>query len=253
MRCVCVIILLLVLSAYSVDASFLDVYSVLAIDKDESSTNLSSANLSFLSFPSVYRAKYIAWPSFRPRRRLLWDYCEFNNLRRPVFGMAIKNNLVYDAFTIPNLGFEFGFKPQWTVDLSVSYDAFNRKNNSTMKHFYGHAELRYWPCQQFDGHFFGAYIQSGIYNVGGELPYGIEISELMKYRYEGSLYGGGFSYGYHVPLGLLWAVEMTVSVGYAHINYDRYRCVTCGSKLDSGTKNYFGPTRLGVSWMYMIN
>ena len=47
-------------------------------------------------------------------------------------------------------------------------------------------------------------------------------------------------------------MEATVGVGYARVDYDRYNCQDCGTKLNSGHKNYFGPTKLGLSLIYII-
>ena len=47
-------------------------------------------------------------------------------------------------------------------------------------------------------------------------------------------------------------MEATIGVGYARINYDKYNCGHCGSKLNSGHKNYFGPTKVGINIIYVI-
>ena len=41
-------------------------------------------------------------------------------------------------------------------------------------------------------------------------------------------------------------------VGYARIDYDKYNCGKCGSKLDSGHKNYIGPTKVALNIIYVI-
>jgi hypothetical protein len=85
------------------------------------------------------------------------------------------------------------------------------------------------------------------YNIGALKMFGLE-----KHRYEGNLYGGGFSYGYQWVLGNHWSIEATVGVGYLYLTHGKYPCGKCESKLDNFTKNWFGPTKAGVSIIYII-
>jgi outer membrane protein OmpA-like peptidoglycan-associated protein len=41
-----------------------------------------------------------------------------------------------------------------------------------------------------------------------------------------------------------------VGVGYAYLDYDKYSCETCGDKLGSETRNWFGPTKAGITLIY---
>lgn len=73
------------------------------------------------------------------------------------------------------------------------------------------------------------------------------------YRYDGSYVGGGVSYGYQWMLARKWSLEATVGVGYVRFNYDKYPCYDCGQRLESGNKNYFGPTKVGINLIFVIN
>jgi outer membrane protein OmpA-like peptidoglycan-associated protein len=44
-----------------------------------------------------------------------------------------------------------------------------------------------------------------------------------------------------------WAIEATVGVGYAYLDYDIFPCGECGEKLADETKHYFGPTKAAVN------
>ncbi|MBK5723127.1 DUF3575 domain-containing protein, partial [Dysgonomonas sp. Marseille-P4677] len=37
-----------------------------------------------------------------------------------------------------------------------------------------------------------------------------------------------------------------------HFKYDKYPCAECGSKIKSDSKNYWGPTKVGISFIYFI-
>ena len=74
-----------------------------------------------------------------------------------VFGqkIGVKTNLLYDATTTMNLGFEFGLAPRWTLELSGSYNPWtlDEGKNKKIKHWAVISEARYWLCNRFQGHF----------------------------------------------------------------------------------------------------
>lgn len=164
---------------------------------------------------------------------------------RPSF--AIKTNLLYLATTTPNLGVELGLSPKMTLDISGNYNPWNFSDNKRMKHWLVQPELRYWFCERFNGYFIGLHGHYAEYNVGG-----IKMFNLEGKRYEGNLYGAGLSFGYHWILGNRWSIEATLGAGYAHLNYDKYKCGKCGTKIKDGHKNYWGPTKVGINLVYMI-
>lgn len=170
---------------------------------------------------------------------------EQKQLNLPSF--AIKTNALYWATTTPNLGIELGLSKKVTLDISGNYNPWNFGDNKKLKHWLIQPELRYWLCERFNGHFFGLHGHYAEYNVANIKALGLE-----NYRYEGSLYGGGISYGYHWILNNRWSIEATVGVGYAYLDYDKYKCETCGTKLKEDTKNYWGPTKAGINIIYII-
>lgn len=171
--------------------------------------------------------------------------------------VAVKTNLFYGAYTFtPNLGLELALGPKSTLDISGGYNPWNLngtvEKNKKMVHWLGQIEYRHWLCQKFSGHFFGIHLLGGQYNISGhELPLLFEKGS-KNYRYEGYGYGGGVSYGYNFYLSKRWSLEANIGVGYARLHYDKYDCVKCGSKIGTESKNYFGPTRAGISLIYYI-
>lgn len=160
---------------------------------------------------------------------------------------ALKTNALYWATTTPNLGFEVGLAPKMTLDVSGNYNPFKFSDNRQLKHWLVQPELRYWLCERFNGSFFGLHGHYGEVNVSN-----LDIFGLGDYRYDGKVYGGGISYGYQWILNNRWSMEATIGVGYARLEYDKYDCGKCGKKLDHNTKNYFGPTKVGLSFIYVI-
>lgn len=80
--------------------------------------------------------------------------------------VAVKTNLLYDASTTINLGVEIGLSPKWTLDLSGNYNGWTFNENKKWKHWLAQPEARYWFCERFNGHFLGAHLLGGVYNVG---------------------------------------------------------------------------------------
>lgn len=172
--------------------------------------------------------------------------------------LAVKTNLLYGAYTFtPNLGVEIGLGRRITLDISGGYNPWNLKsdfdNNKKLVHWLGQTELRYWFCRRFSGHFLGIHALGSQYNIAGhELPL-LFGKDSRESRYEGWTAGAGISYGYQFILGRRWNLELNIGAGYAYMRYDRYNCIHCGRKTESNTeRHYFGPTRAGVSLIYII-
>lgn len=161
--------------------------------------------------------------------------------------IGVKSNLLYDATTTLNLGLEIGLAPKWTLELPVNYNPWEFAKNRKLKHWAIQPEVRYWLCEKFNGHFFGLHAFAAGYNVGGLKVFGLD-----EHRYEGNLYGFGFAYGYQWILNKHWSIEATVGLGYAYLDHTKYKCEKCGEKQKDDTKNWFGPTKAGISIIYII-
>ena len=174
---------------------------------------------------------------------------------------AVKTNLLYDATSTINLGTEIGLGRRTTLDLSGNYNSWTFSDNRKMKHWLVQPEFRLWTCSRFSGGFWGIHAHYAQYNMGGMLPWGfrsgkmfgsIKNDNILNHRYEGWLVGGGIGYGYHWILGRRWGLEAEIGVGYAYLEYDKFRCETCGEKLGRESKHYFGPTKAAITLIFMI-
>lgn len=174
--------------------------------------------------------------------------------------VAVKSNLLYDATTSLNIGVELATGKRTSLDLSGNYNPWTFGENRKLKHFLIQPEFRLWNCQPFTGHFWGVHAHYAQYNAGGMLPwgfkdgkmFGIKNRQMASYRYEGWLVGGGISYGYHWIMSKRWGMEATIGVGYAYLSYDKFKCERCGEKIGEEHKNYVGPTKAGITLIYMI-
>ncbi len=167
--------------------------------------------------------------------------------------LAVKSDLLTGALSSPNFGVEVKLSNRLTLEAGFHYNPFPAGGDKRWKHWFVQPELRYWMCQPFGGHFFGAHLLYGVYNVGGmKLPLGL-FKGVRSSRYEGDLMGLGVSYGYHFILAPRWSIETSVGVGFLHTGYERYRCLHCGEQTGGEHKNFIAPTRVAVSLVYLIN
>ena len=167
--------------------------------------------------------------------------------------LAVKNDLLTGALSSPNLSVEVKLSDRFTLEAGFHYNPFPAGGDKRWKHWFVQPELRYWMCQPFGGHFFGAHLMYGVYNAGDmKLPLGL-FKGVRSSRYEGDFLGLGVSYGYHFILSPRWSIETSLGVGFLHIGYERYRCLHCGEQTGGGYKNFIAPTRAAVSLVYLIN
>lgn len=168
--------------------------------------------------------------------------------------LALKTNILYDITATINLGVEFAVSNRWTMDISGNLNFWDFSSGTRKwKQAIIQPELRYWPCERFNGHFVGVHLHTGLFNIGGLPTLGGVVSENMQHsRYQGYFYGVGLTYGYQTILSNRWSLETSIGLGYTYINYDKYPCGSCGRKIKNNSKNYFGPTKASISLIYNI-
>lgn len=171
--------------------------------------------------------------------------------------VAIKTNLLSDAFLNPNLGVEIGLAPKWTMDVTGQLNAWTLSHDRRWKHWAVQPEARYWFCDRFAGHFLGVHLHGGQYNIGGlDLNanfLGTDFRKLKDSRYQGWFVGAGVAYGYSWILDRHWNLEAELGVGYSYTRYDKYPCAKCGTKLEEDQPHhYVGPTKAAINLVYLF-
>ena len=164
--------------------------------------------------------------------------------------VAIKTNLLHDVTATLNLGAEFTLSERFSLDVPLSWNPWKFGSDRHWKHFLVQPELRWWKEPARSGHFFGLHAHYGIYNVS-RLPDFLFSDYMSSRRFDGWLAGAGVSYGYRWNLNPKWSLEATVGLGYAYMDYDRYEAGD-PEKVATGTYNYLGPTRLGITLGYTL-
>lgn len=211
--------------------------------------------------PPVEQAKPIVaeLPSTQPTYPASYsDYTSLNRysqLQTSLPRFAIKTNLLYGGVALaPNLAFEFATGPKQTIEISGSYNGWYRDENKPddtkqLVHSIFRGEYRWWTCERYNGHFFGAHAFYTRYHVSAK---DVPLLFDKENRYNGYGVGIGATYGYNLPLGNRWGLEFNVGVGAAYLKYDKYTCAACDREAVKTDKWYFGPTRLGITLQFLI-
>lgn len=170
---------------------------------------------------------------------------------------AIKTNLFSDASLNVSLGMEVGLAPKWTFDIMGELNTWTLSHDRRWKHWVLQPEARYWFCDHFSGHFLGAHIHGGKYNIGGfngRVHFlGTDARKLKDARYQGWFIGAGVAYGYAWILNRHWNLEAEIGFGYSYTRYDKYPCAKCGTKLETNKPHhYVGPTKAAINLVYLF-
>jgi len=162
--------------------------------------------------------------------------------------LAVKNDALYDALLIPNLGMEVRAGKHTTVDVEGTYDPLSFSSERKWKNWSLCPEVRFWGCHPFSGMFVGINALCGGFNVSRMDVFGLKGKRAQCRLF----YGGGLTLGNHYVISPCWGLEAKANVGFVHMPYSRYRCGTCGYKEKNVTTNYIGPTNISISLIYII-
>lgn len=156
---------------------------------------------------------------------------------------ALKTNLAFDAIGALNLAYEVQVHKRMTLDIPVTWSLWDAQREHALRIVALQPELRWWMGDEPGrGHFFGLHAHAAWYNLKWDDK---------RYQDTGRpLLGAGLSYGYKLPIGEHWGAEFNAGLGYANMKYDTYYNIDNGAQIDTRVRNYFGPTKVGVSLVY---
>lgn len=163
----------------------------------------------------------------------------------PRYRWAVKTNVAYLAATVANLGVEYSFGKHYSVDLPIIYSPYTVARSYRLRFLAVQPEFRYWLGSPMEGHFFGAHLNIGAFNIS--------VDKKNRYQSPDGFYGVGLSYGYALPFGRHWGAEFTIGAGYVHTKYDTYYSIPNGARYEKGTPyNYWGLTKVGINLVYLF-
>ncbi|MGM9698106.1 MAG: DUF3575 domain-containing protein [Prevotella sp.] len=163
--------------------------------------------------------------------------------------VAVKTNLLYDATTTPNLGLEARLSEHWTTGLNFALNPWTFSDNKKLKHLLVSPQARYWTCETFTGHFFGANLAYVHYNICDiKFPFGL-YGAVEGERRQGDLAALGGSYGYSWILSPHWSFEAEAGIDLGYAWSKVYDSQKCGSYRGPDNKFVVLP-RIALSFVY---
>ena len=164
--------------------------------------------------------------------------------------LALKTNILYDVFLLPNIAVEWSF----AKDLSVSADWMYAWCSKDSKHRYwraygGNLQFNYWlghKKRQFTGHHIGVY--------GGMITYDVEFGAK---GYQGAKwnYMAGVAYGYSIPAGKRININFELGIGYLGGDYYEYDYNDSAERYfwqQTKKRKWVGPTKAEISLVWLL-
>lgn len=159
--------------------------------------------------------------------------------------MAVKTNLAYDAFAVLNVGFEIQVSKKFSVEIPVIWSLWDWKQDMGLRVVAVQPEARYWFGKVGCGSAVGLNLGLASYNFRHD-----------DIRYQNTsgrpLVSAALSYTYVLPIDKHWNAEFSLAVGYVNTRYNRYFNIDNGALINTRDRNYFGPTKVGISLSYRL-
>lgn len=176
----------------------------------------------------------------------------------PAFCMAAKTNMLYDLMLIPNAGIEFYLGKGFSIEANYMHAWWKSDpHNWYWRTYGGDLGIRYWfgraaNKKPLTGHHVGAY--------GQVLTYDFELGNMGII---GGQPGGnlmdepnwtvGLEYGYSLPVAERLNIDFAIGIGYHWgVFYEYVPVDDCYVWQATKMRNYIGPTKLGVSLVWLI-
>lgn len=173
--------------------------------------------------------------------------------------LAVRTNLLYDAFLLPTLGVEWRVNRDLGIKLDGSFALWGGKidgddtgdmNGKAQKMWLLNPEVRWYllPDKRF---YVGASGSYGQYNI-----YKYPLGNLFKNDagYQGNLWSAGVTVGYQVRLSRNFLADFNLGLGYTRLDYDRF-VIMDGLRLYKKrgvSRDFWGPTQAGVNLVWTI-
>ncbi|MBO4670472.1 MAG: DUF3575 domain-containing protein [Bacteroidales bacterium] len=181
----------------------------------------------------------------------------FPKQKRPVTVAALKTNLLYDLATVYNLALEIPVWDRLSVVVEDTFPWWETSFKYCLQMWEIGGEVRYWfkswdpkGADKLLGFFAGAYGMSSKF----------DFQWLNSVDYQGEYWSAGLTGGWSTTLGRRkWAnLELSLGLGYLHTDWRHYLPTDVYDKLirdkaNTGSVDYWGPTRAQVSLVIPIN
>lgn len=167
--------------------------------------------------------------------------------RKP-YTLALRTNLLYDAFLLPTLGIEWRISESVGVKLDGSLSCWGGATGKVKKIWMLSPEVC-WYLLENRRFYVGASGNYAEYNL-----YGYPLGNLMKddTGYQGTLWSAGLTVGYQLRLCRALSLDFNLGLGYTRSEYDSFTMIdgVRVSKERNQSKNLWGPTQAGISLVW---
>lgn len=156
--------------------------------------------------------------------------------------VSLRANLLRWATLTPDLGLEWRINRHVGVLVDGSYTSWSWKDAGRRYAVWEvNPEIRYYLGHQKRG-YIGAMYKAGAFNF-----------KLGGTGRQGDLMGGGVAGGYRLYVSDAVSFDFTLGLGYVRAEYDCYALID-GVRVRNGSelKNWWGPTRAGVTLVWTI-
>ena len=137
----------------------------------------------------------------------------------PLYRLAIKTNLLYDAVGMPSLEAEYRIDDRWSVNLE--------------------GEVAWWSKKPRHRYY-------QIATISPEARYGAR-------GYKGDFWMVGLSYGYMFPLGRRLFLETGLGIGFLHTKYEEYLPIDGHYVYQQTSRtNWLGPVKLKFALVWRL-
>jgi hypothetical protein len=164
--------------------------------------------------------------------------------------VAVRTNLLYDAFLVPALGVEWRPSRGVGVKFDGAYCYWGSEHGRVQKMWLADPEIRWYPLPEGRFHV-GLGANFGEYNLYRGIVGGLLSTDT---GYQGNLWGGGVTLGYQLRLSGSLSLDVSLGLGYIRFAYDSF-VIMDGTRVykdKAQTKNMKGLTQAGISLVWTI-
>lgn len=155
--------------------------------------------------------------------------------------VGIKTNALGWLGASPNLGVEFRPSRHFTLNIELLGSPLKTDKLRT-QHCTFIPEVRYWfSARPQAGHFLGINALASVYHFAWN-----------DMTHRGDAFGAGVTYGYSWVLSRRWSLEATAGVGLLHQRDMKFPTGTAEPEQPNNSKTRLAPTKLGVSFVYIL-
>jgi hypothetical protein len=164
--------------------------------------------------------------------------------------LAVRTNLLYDAFLLPTLGAEWRISQRTGIKVDGTRSWWGDRHGKVQKIWFVNPELRHYMTSQ-KRFYLGASANFGEYNIYKGMAGSFFSGDT---GYQGDLWSAGLTAGYQLFLSRNFSLDFNLGLGYTNLHYDSFTISnqTRVYKEKNKSKDFYGPTQAGINLVWTI-